>query len=320
MPKRRGSETPPNEPSPKIAKVTDHCFSALVRAFKGSPKFAGYSDATKDIWGRELDFMARPDLLGGLSTQEIRPSLVQGYFDALTGRPGKQAAARSALRQLEKWAITRELLPRQITLGVEIEDMEGGHVPWTDAHVALAEQRARPDLARAVTLGANTGQRGSDLIRMCPTDIEINHGHAGIAVTQKKTGRQVWVPILGPLAAAIESWERRPGPWLRRPDGDAWLRKDLTLAWKYERDHNPALAPLKEANLHLHGLRGHACVRLVRAGCNTRQIADLVGMSEQMVSRYTKLSAQRENALAAVLHLKRTTSERENDKDEKSAS
>jgi integrase len=309
----------PRDGRSKAVLITEDSFAALVRAYKLSPKFLGYADATRALWARELDLMARPKCLGALTRAEIRPSLVQGYFDALTDLPGKQAAALAALKQLEKWAVVRDLLPRQITLGVETEESDGeGHIPWTDEQVALAEQHARPDIARAVTLGANTGQRGSDLVRMGPTDVEVFGGMAGINVRQKKTGRQVWVPITSALAAAMETWERRPGPFLTRTTGrtPTFTRAALTNAWAYERDRNPELAPLRlcgpnhDTPLVLHGLRGHACVRLKRAGANTNQIADTVGMSEEMVKNYTRLSEQRENAVAAVHHLEKTLQER----------
>ena len=80
--------------------------------------------------------------------------------------------------------------------------------------------------------------------------------------------------------------------------------------WLIERNIRPALAPLKEAGIVLHGLRGFAVVRLRRAGANTGQISDMVGMSEQMVKRYSRFSRQRENALAAVHYLDRTKPER----------
>src|SRR5882672_6075233 len=129
----------PHDERPKAALVTEDSFAALVRAFKASPKFEKYAQATRDLWGRELDFAARPNCLGTLARHEIRPALVQAYFDGLVGLPGKQAAALAAIRQLEKWAVVRDLLPRQITLGVETEDSDGGHVPWSADQVAFAE-------------------------------------------------------------------------------------------------------------------------------------------------------------------------------------
>lgn len=307
---------------PKIARVTEDCFAALVRLFMSpaNPKWARYARATQDLWGRELMFSARPDCLGAVSLQTIRPALVQAFLDGLDGRPGKQAAAKAALVQLERWALVRDLLPRPIMSGVETGRPQGGHVPWTDDQVALAEKHARRDIARAITLAANTGQRGSDLVRMGPTDLEMFQGLEGINVVQRKTGRQVWVPITSPLASAMASWERRPGPYLIRPDGRPWERRELTKAWTNERDRNPALAPLAAAGLVLHGLRGTACVRLRRAGATPAQIADMVGMSEPMVARYCRFSVQKENAVAAVIHLERTIRERSSDKSDRSAS
>lgn len=310
----------PDKNTPIAEPVTDDRFAAIVYAFLASPKFATYAPATQDLWARYLKFAAAPNSMGLVPINEIKPSLVQAYLDGYPGYTGVQAATLAALKQLERWAIVRDHLPREITTGVEIEESDGGYVPWTEEQVALAEQHARPDLARAITLGANTGQRGSDLVRMGPTDIEAFNGAEGIKVTQKKTGRVVWIPITSPLAAAIATWERRPGPFLRRPDGLPWTRRDLTAAWDWHRDHNPALAPLKAAHIVLHGLRGHACVRLLRAGANTRQISDMVGMSEPMVANYTRFSLQKENASAAVYHLERTIRERQSDKSKRGGS
>lgn len=305
---------------PRLRRVTEHSFAALVRAFKEHPKFKAYAQATQELWGRELDFAAHPDCLGTLSRDEIRPALVQAFFDGLTGRPGKQAAALGALKQLEKWAVVRDLLPRQITLGVEIESSDGGHIPWTEAQVAYAETHLPAHLARAITLAANTGQRGSDLIRMGWTDVEMFNGIEGISIRQKKTRRDVWIPITSTLAAAMRTWERRPGPFLTRADGRPWTRRKLSDAWTYTRDNSDLFVsyrlcgPDADRPLVLHGLRGHACVQLLRAGANTRQISDMVGMSEEMVANYTRFSVQRENAAAAVHHLERTISERNFDK------
>jgi integrase len=293
----------------RAAKITEECFAAVIRAFMASPKFQGYSPATREVWGRELRLAERPDTLGAISVNMLRPALVQAFMDGMAGRPGKQAAALAALRQVERWAIVRDLLPQPITMGVEVGHSHDGHKPWTDEQVRLAESQARPELARVVTLAANTGQRGSDLVKMRWTDFEVYNGLTGINVLQLKTGRQIWVPITQELAEAMAAWERRPGFILLRPTGIPWTRKALTWAWIVERDTNPALRAL--AGLVLHGLRATACVRLLRAGANTRQIADMVGMSEQIVGRYCRFSVQRENASAAVMHLDRTFRERE---------
>ena len=295
---------------PTVQLVTENSFYALVRAFKTSAKFRELAKASQDLWGRELDFACRPNCLGAVSLDVIRPALIQGYLDGWDDKPGKQAAALAAFKALERWAVVRDLLPRQITIGVETGKPQGGHVPWTDTQVALAEKCVRSDLARAVTLGANTGQRISDLVRMCWTDVETYRGIDGINVRQKKTDRQVWVPILPPLAAAMKTWERRPGPFLLRSDGKPWRSEHLTDRLDYEKKTNPAIAEIAQADLVMHGLRGHACVRLRRAGLTAMQIADMIGMSMPMVERYCRFSVQMENAVAAVIQLQGTVAER----------
>jgi integrase len=137
------------------------------------------------------------------------------------------------------------------------------------------ERCCRADLSRVITLAANTGRRGSDLIRMCPTDIETFKSVEGINVVQRKTDRQVWVPITSPLARTMVAWERRRGPFLTHLDGRPWKRKALTMAWDRHREHNKDLGSLNERGLVLHGLRGTACVRLRQAGATIPQIADM---------------------------------------------
>lgn len=292
---------------PVHTRIASGSFAAVIRAYMTSDKFRRYAQNTRDMWGRELSLAELPETLGALSVEVIRPSLVQAFLDGYAGRPGKQMAALAALKQLERWAVVRDLLPNPITMGVQVERSGGGHAPWSDAHVALAEECARLELARAVTLAANTGQRGSDLVKMRWTDIEDYRGRPGINVVQKKTGRELWVPLTQALQAAMATWERRPGFILLRPQGKPWTRKALTCAWITEREKNESLSELR--GLVLHGLRATACVRLSRSGASTRQIADMVGMGEEMVARYCRLSSQRENASAAIVHLEGTPRE-----------
>jgi integrase len=275
-----------------------------------SPKFDALARSTRVSYGYLLKLAERPDTLGSLPVDVIRPALVQAFLDGFADRPAQQKCAQTALKAVEKWALVRDLLPYPITAGTEAPGGTGGHVPWTEEQVALAERHARPHLARVITLAANTGQRGSDLVKMRWNDIEEVNGRPGINVTQQKTGLVIWVPFTQELIAAVATWERRPGFILLKKDGHPFTRQPLSDQWLRERDTRPALAPLRQAGVVLHGLRGFAVVRLRRAGANTGQIADMVRMSEVMVKRYSRFSVQRDNALAAVLYLDRTRPER----------
>jgi integrase len=291
-------------------RIKGGSFAAVIRAYMMSPKFDALALSTRVSYGYLLRLAERPDTLGSLPVDVIRPALAQAFLDGFADRPAQQKCAQTALKAVEKWALVRDLLPFPITTGTEAVGSKGGHEPWTEEQVALAEKHARPHLARVITLAANTGQRGSDLVKMRWSDFEEVGGRIGINVTQKKTGLVIWVPFTQKLAAAVARWERRPTFILLKEDGLPFTRQQLSDQWLRERDTRPLLAPLKEAGLVLHGLRAFAVVRLRRAGANTGQIADMVGMSEVMVKRYSRFSRQRENALAAVHFLDRTNPER----------
>lgn len=281
-------------------------FYGVILAFQASAKYEALAQNTKVGYNYVLRLAGHPDILGALHPAAIRPSLVQLFLDGLSERPAVQRRALVALKSLENWAVVRDILPRPITTGCETVGGEGAREPWSDAHILLAEQHARPDLARMVTLAANTGQRGGDLVRMRWGDIEAYKSHPGINLRQEKTGRSLWIPFTQELIEKMNTWERQPGFICLMHNGRPWSRPRLSRDWWREIQKNESLAPLKAAKLSFHGLRASAVIRLRRAGCSEGEIASMVGMSVPMVSRYCRRSEQKDNALAALARLDRS--------------
>jgi hypothetical protein len=111
------------------------------------------------------------------------------------------------LKALERWALVRDKIAFPITIGTEVHGEFGQYSPWTDEQVRIAERHAAPLLARAVTLGANTGQRGSDLVRMGWGDLETARNQ----LDHKETARRLWLLLTEDMQAAIATWENGPG-------------------------------------------------------------------------------------------------------------
>ncbi len=287
-------------------RATPGSFAGVIAAYIGSDKFMRLEASTQGSYRRHLALAQ--SVLGARDVEIMRPALVQAFLDGLADRPSTQKVAQTALKALERWAIVRDLLPRQITLGTDAPGGQGGHKPWTEAQIAAGIEHAAPVISRVIMLAANTGQRGSDLVRMRWSDIETYDGRLGLNVVTKKVGLQLWIPLTNELSEALTSWERRPGFILLKPDGQPWTRTQLSDAWTKERDTNPALASL--AGCTLHGLRSTAIVRLRRAGVSTGLISSLVGLSENMVNRYCRFAVQKDNAIAAVIQLDGTARER----------
>lgn len=296
-----------------MGRIVPGTFANVIRQFLKWMETQDYAPATREKWERELRLAEEEGGLGGCSVQVIRPSLIQAFLDGLAHYPGKQEVARTALKALEKFAVVRDLVPTPFMMGTSTVGSDGGHEPWSDVFVALAEAHARPDLARAVTLAINTGQRGSDTVRMSLTDIEerlcptTGIYRRGINVLQQKTGRKLWVPFISPeFETTLASWERRPGPFILKPNGKPYSRPELSVRWTQHRDSNPDLKPLKDSGMVLHGLRATAVVRARKRGLSDLQISNVYGMSAPMVSRYSRLADQGDMAMAAVHFLDRT--------------
>lgn len=278
--------------------VADNTFASVVRAYLVSGEFAKLAPSTKWRYQFYLSGAEMRGVLGDKPVHSILVSDVQECLDALADRPGAQYALRVAIGAVESFALPRALLPHPITTKVKLIGSKGGHKPWTDAQIACAERHARVAVSRLVTLAAETGQRGSDLVKMRWSDIEDD----GINVTQKKTGLQLWIPFTAALRSAIDTWQKQ-GPFiLVKADGQPYgNRQTLAQTWIRERNANPELAPC--AGMVLHGLRASAVIRLRRAGCEIPEIISMVGLSAQMVERYARFADQKQSARAAVYRL-----------------
>jgi len=160
-----------DEQRPKVAKIEAGSFAAVVRAYLASSKFDALGQSTKVNYRRYLELAERPDTLGAVRVGDLRPALVQAFLDGFADRLAAQRNAQTAIKSLEKWAIVRDFLPHAISTGTEAPGGTGGHVPWPDDLVELAERECRPHIARIVTLAANTGQRTSDLVKMRWSDL-----------------------------------------------------------------------------------------------------------------------------------------------------
>jgi hypothetical protein len=118
--------------------------------------------STRVSYGHLLSLAERPDTLGSIPVDVIRPALVQAFLDGLADRPAQQKCAQTALRAVEKWALVRDLLPFPITVGTQAPGGTGGHVPWTEEQVALAEKR---HLAKYDEPGATSLDQQAEAIR-----------------------------------------------------------------------------------------------------------------------------------------------------------
>lgn len=249
------------------------------------------SPGSQRMYRRQLH-VARAGL-GHRPAEDIGPHLIWGIVDGLADSPGAANNFLGCMRALSSWGVVRRHFPRSITEGVRPYETTGGHRPWTAEQLAAASGLTG-GVRRAWFLARYTGQRGSDVIRLGETFLD----EGGFRLTQKKTGREVWIPIDDALAAEMATWERAPGPYVRHDDGRAFTRQQLHDGFREQREAIPELA-----GATFHGLRGTRVVELRLLGLTPLQIQDQVGMSLVMIERYCRFADKMMSGKASVVAL-----------------
>lgn len=283
--------------------ATTDTVNALIDAYETSPAFLDpdtLSDSTRDLYRRTLR-VART-AWGELPSAGLRPVHVQAVMDGLSATKGKANAFLGTMRALSAWARARGHVDASLTEGVKPYPVTGGHKPWTSTQIEAALTELTGTIRLGVLLYVYTGQRGSDVIRLGWTDVD----EGGFSLRQRKTGREIWCPIVPELAAEMAKWERRPGPFLLQDSGKPFTRKLFSKHFATAREEIPALA-----GVTLHGLRCTAVIRLRREGLSVAQISDITGMSLAMIERYSRFADRKTSGQAALVSLSRTRGERD---------
>jgi integrase len=301
----------PNDPhSPEFWQAIRQCqgiattpspdtVGGLIDVYLASPAFLGVARDTQYQYRRSLE-IAR-SAWGALPSDGLRPVHVRAVMDAMAATPAKANSFLSTMQALSKWARVRDHIEQSLIEGVEAFPKLGGHKPWTPAQIQCAHDHLTGMVRRGIMLMLYTGQRGSDVVRLGPTDED----EGGFNLRQRKTGRDVFCPIVPELAAEMETWDRRPGPFLLQANGKPYDRR---LLWKHFDEARESLPELRDVTLH--GLRATAVIRLRRAGLAAPQICDVIGMSLSMVERYCRFADRKESGKAALISLERTRKER----------
>jgi hypothetical protein len=264
-----------------------HCKDRVTKDDLAQSSLDKYTDVMK------LAVQAWGDLPGAA----LRSRHVQACVDKM---PSNARNFVNCLSSFSKWMRKRGRTDVNFTYSIDLPKAGKGHLPWTDAQLAIAASQFTGVLRKGFILYRETGYRGSDIVLLGPTDRETYDGRDGFAVTTQKRKRETWCPIMPALDVEMRTWERRPGPYLLKPNGRPFTRKEFAKQFAAARD---AIAELR--GLTLHGLRATAVIKLRRAGLSYAQIGDIVGMSAKMVERYCRNADLKLNSRAAVTHLER---------------
>ena len=193
-----------------------------------------------------------------------------------------------------QWGVPRGYREDNPAIGVKrLKVEDSGHAPWPEAGYTFVMENAPVHLRRMAFLGRATGQRVSDLVKMRPVDLAMDGINVRIGKLRDKPH---FVPLTAAQMAEIRSWGvRHLEFFLSTPKGQSrFTAPYLGQCWGEWRHLHEAVR-----GLNVHGLRATKINDLRFAGTEDGAIADELGMSVAMVSRYLRFADKTASARAS---------------------
>lgn len=286
----------------RIAKggsAGEHTWTALIEEYRGSPEWDHLSEATKKDYAiylnRILEFAAERDVR--LMTRRD----VYDLRDSLSATPVAANHMLSVLKTVIEWGIPRGYREDNPIIGVDkLEIDQQGARPWPEAGYRFVLTYAPDDLRRMAFLGRASGQRAGDLVKM--RGCHLVEDGINVWIKKRRGDRRDechFVPLTKAQMAEVRSWGVKDlDLFLKSAVGNQYTADHLNTRWNRWRDFEEA-KPIAELNMTIHGLRATAVCDRRLAGTEDGAIADELGMSVQMVSRYARFDDKAASARAS---------------------
>jgi integrase len=281
---------------PAVAPGT---FADLARAYRGSPEFHRLAASTRAAYEKRIAWLdAR---WGALEVASIDREAVLALRDRLAARPRQADWMLQVLRLLlnfaldrpSRFGLTHNPAARFRRIWAPSPD---ANRPWTAAELDAVLAGAAPPIALAVALGAFTGQRLGDVLRMTWTAIR----GARIALRQGKTGEDLTIPLHARLRALLAGEKRRAVTIVAGVRGRPLSASGFQTLWQRERRRLGFAA-----GLTFHGLRHLLAQLLAEAGASEEEIGAVLGhRTSPMIRHYTRRARRGKLAAAALGRIK----------------
>ena len=291
------------------AEARKGTLSALIAEFKKHKTWADLRPASQRGYAH---FLNRLEAEGG-----DRPVAAMTRRDiyALMDRMSATAVAAnymlSVLRTLLEFGVPRGYRDDNPAIGVkQLKVDDSGHSPWPEAGYSFVIEHAPTHLRRMAFLGRTTGQRISDLVKMRPADLTEDEINLRIG---KLRDKRHMVPLTATQMVEIKSWGVRDLEFFITTPvaGKRCSATYLNHLWNDWRATDAA-APIRDLKMTVHGLRATSISDRRRAGTEDGAIADELGMSVKMVSRYLRFDDKIASARASRDRRERKMTEFEN--------
>lgn len=274
---------------PKV--ISSRTFNALIKSYHKSPRYRNLKPRTGLDYDKHLTFFA--SIMGDRNPARMQRKDVIRLRDTNADKAYFANYALRVLRVLMEHCVDLGWRDTNPARGVpELKTEKKERDPWPqellDAYRSACPLGTRERLVMELCLG--TGQRIGDVLEMRWSDIQ----DGAFFVRQNKTKKELWVPILDELQAALNAASRHSVFILTNERGtNRWSYRGASAAVRNVRERIGAL------EYDIHSWRCNAACELLEAGCGDDLIAAVTGQSPAMVLHYTKKVRQRMRAREA---------------------
>ncbi|SPF81934.1 tyrosine-type recombinase/integrase [Pseudoprimorskyibacter insulae] len=271
--------------------VSVRSFQSLVADYRKSPRYKNLKPRTALDYDKYLDFFV--SIMGGVNPAKMQRKDVIRLRDTNEDKVYFANYSLRVLRVLMEHCVDLGWRESNPAKGVpELKTQKKEREPWPTellaAYRASCAMGTRERLVMELCVG--TGQRVGDVLDMRWSDIK----DGAVFVRQNKTSKELWVPILPELQAALDAAPRHSIFLLTNERGtNRWSYRGASQAVRKVRETIGAL------DYDIHSWRYNAACELLEAGCGDDLIASVTGQSPTMVLHYTKKIRQRLRAQVA---------------------
>lgn len=272
-------------------RVLTRSFAALIKSYRASPRYRNLKPRTGKDYDKYLDFFQ--EIMGDRNPVHLQRKDVIRLRDTNAEKVYFANYSLRVLRVLMEHCVDLGWRETNPVRGVsELKTSRSEREPWPSDLLVLFRAECplgtRERLVMELCIG--TGQRIGDVLEMRWSDIR----DGAVFVRQSKTSKELWVPILPELQAALAEASRHSVYILTNERGsNKWSYRGASAAVRKVRERIDATA------YDIHSWRYNAACELLEAGCADDLIAAVTGQSAAMVQHYTRKVRQRVRAIEA---------------------
>lgn len=272
-------------------------FRALITRYRDSADYKNLAPATRKNWSPWLDRIG--SYFGDLRIAQFdRPEkirkVIRVWRNKWSATPRTADYGMQVLSRVLAFAVEQGNIAGNPCMGIpQLYSSDRSEIIWTESDIVAVKQKCSAEMANAVDLASHTGLREGDLLRLSWTHI----GDDAITLsTGKSRGhREAIIPLYDALRGVLERIPKRATTVLTNSDGRPW--KIGAFATGFVRVKRKAGL----VDLHFHDLRGTAATKFYLANLSRREIAEILGWSEEQVDRIIRRYVGRAAATKALI-------------------